>query len=68
MTEDGDSDRCQPPSKHYTSTRHVPPLGPPLGPCQAFRGVEGGILFWHGSQGWAAQIRITVISPSLPPH
>ncbi|XPV75140.1 MAG: nitrogenase component 1 [Desulfovibrio sp.] len=46
----------------YTSTTNACKLCTPLGAAMAFRGVEGGIPFLHGSQGCATYMRRYVIS------
>ncbi|WP_319471339.1 nitrogenase component 1 [uncultured Pseudodesulfovibrio sp.] len=47
---------------NYVSTTNACKLCTPLGASLAFRGVEGGIPFLHGSQGCATYMRRYVIS------
>ena len=46
----------------YVSTTNACKLCRPLGACLAFRGIEGGVPFLHGSQGCATYMRRYVIS------
>jgi len=50
------------PKPNFVSTTNACKLCTPLGASLAFRGVEGGIPFLHGSQGCATYMRRYVIS------
>ncbi|MEW6657847.1 MAG: nitrogenase component 1 [Thermodesulfobacteriota bacterium] len=49
-------------SAPYVSTTNACKLCKPLGACLAFRGIEGGVPFLHGSQGCATYMRRYIIS------
>ncbi|MEZ6852001.1 nitrogenase component 1 [Halodesulfovibrio aestuarii] len=49
-------------TSNYVSTTNACKLCTPLGASLAFRGVEGGIPFLHGSQGCATYMRRYIIS------
>lgn len=46
----------------FVSTTNACKLCKPLGACLAFRGIEGGVPFLHGSQGCATYMRRYIIS------
>ena len=50
------------PKPNYVSTTNACKLCTPLGASLAFRGVEGGIPFQHGSQGCSTYMRRYIIS------